>query len=446
VSPQTAIFHNNLGLVLVALGRHAEAAQRFEQAGRLDARLRDAFHNLGIARQELGQVDQAIAAYLKALSLAEEPATLSSLGEVYGKGDRREEAIRCFERALQLQPDHADAMLRLAGALLETGRAAEAKTWCRQALMGQPTVEVCVNLAHILLQRFEFTEAEQLARRALKLQPDDSRAFNNLGNALVATGRAEEAVLAYDQAIRLGADDPAFYNNRGQARLVLGDLAGGWDDYEYRWLWKEFPHRRPPSIQPEWTGDDPKGRTLLVYNEQGRGDIIQFARYVRLLAEREARVLFAQPPELKSLLGDLEGACRVLDTNQPLPPFDVQVALMSLPRLCRTRLDSIPASVPYLPLPPVERFPLLPATPGRLRVGLVWAGETSNPKDKLRSIPLQEFLPLLQTADCDFFSLQVGTRSADLAALPTGIPVTDVGSRVRDFADTAAAMRQLDLM
>jgi hypothetical protein len=119
---------------------------------------------------------------------------------------------------------------------------------------------------------------------------------------------------------------------------------------------------------------------------------------------------------------------------------------MSLPRLCGTRLENIPASVPYLPLPPVERFPLPPATPGRLRVGMVWAGGARHANDKLRSVSFKDFLPLLQAAACDFFSLQAGPRAADLAALPAGISVTDIGSRVRDFADTAAVMGQLDLI
>ncbi|MEI8044827.1 MAG: tetratricopeptide repeat protein, partial [Verrucomicrobiota bacterium] len=453
VSPKTASFHNNLGLVFVALGRHGEAAPRFEQAGLLDARLQDAFYNLGVARQQLGHVDLAIAAYLKALSLAEEPGTLNNLGAAYRKIGRREEAIRCYERAIQLQPDHANALFNIAIALSQTGRTTDSEIWYQQALicyrqelMRQPTAPVCVNLAHILLGRFQFVEAEQLLRRALELQPNHSPAFNGLGNVLLATGRAREAVHAYDRAIELREDDPVVYYNRGLARLLLGDFAGGWDDYEYRWLWEGFPNLRPSFAKPAWNGDDLNGRTLLVHNEQGLGDTIQFARYVRLLAHRGARVIFGQPAELKSLLGDLGGACQVLEANQPLPPFDLHAEIMSLPRLCGTRLENIPASVPYLPLPPVERFPLPPATPGRLRVGLVWAGGALLMNDALRSISLKDFLPLLQTADFDFFSLQVGPRAADLAALPVGILVTDIGSRVRDFADTAAVMRQLDLI
>ena len=452
-SPKTASFHNNHGLVLVALGRHGEAATRFEQAGRLDASLQDAFYNLGVARQQLGQVDEAIAAYQKSLALAEEPGTLNNLGAAYLKMGRREEAIRCYERAIQLQPEHADALFNLAVALSESGRTADAEAWYQRALNGyrreltrQPTAPVCVNLAHILLRRFEFAEAEQLLHRALELQPNHAAAFNGLGNVLVATGRAREAVRAYDQAIQLNGDDPHAYRNRGYARLVLGDFAGGWDDCEYRWLCKGVPHLRPSSMPSAWTDADLKGRTVLVDNEQGLGDTIQFVRYLRLLADRGARVVFAGAAELKSLLGDLAGACQVLAANQPVPPYDLRTALMSLPRLLGTQLENIPASVPYLPLLPVTRCRLPPAVPGRWRVGLVWAGGTGHLNDKMRSIPLPRFLPLLQVADCDFFSLQVGPRAGDLAALPAGVSVTDIGSRIRDFADTAAVMRQLDLI
>ena len=480
VAPRAASFRNNLGLVLVALGRHGEAATQFEQAGKLDPKLHDAFYNLGVARQATGQTEEAIAAYRKALALAEDLATLNNLGAAYRASGRPAEAIRSFERALQLQPDHADALFNLAGCFLDhgspqsaiapllqrsrlpepppnlpaqlglalqlSGQAAAAETWYRQALLREPTALVCSNLASILEGRMEFAEAEQLVRRALTLQPDFAAAYNNLGNLLLATGRAEEAVLAYDQAIHRNEGDASFRYNRSHARLVLGDFAGGWEDYEYRWQWQGFPKRRPVFPQPEWTGDDLKGRTLLVYNEQGLGDTIQFARYLRLLADRGARVLFAEPAELRSLLGDLGGACRVLEPDQPLPPFDVHAALMSLPRLCGTRVDSIPAGVPYVSQPPAERFPLPPPKPGQLRVGLIWAGGKLHSKDKLRSIAFLEFLPLLQAVGCDFFSLQVGPNAADLAVLPAGATVTDLGSRVGDFADTAAVLGQLDLL
>ncbi len=185
---------------------------------------------------------------------------------------------------------------------------------------------------------------------------------------------------------------------------------------------------------------------MLVYNEQGLGDTIQFARCLALAAARGGNVLFTCPRELRTLFASLAGIGQFLEPNQPPPPFDLHAPLLSLPRLCGIRLENIPAQTPYLTAPPAELFPLPPRTPGRLRVGVVWAGGTRFPKDGLRSMTAQHFLPLFQNIPCDFFSLQAGPKAAELKALPAGVKVEDVGSRLRDFADTAAAMGQLDLV
>ena len=480
ISPKNPDFHNNLGLVMVALGKLAEAVPCFKTTVRLRPDFQDAHYNLGVVLQNLDQMEEAVAAYEKALALKREPGTLNNLGVAYLKGRHFGRAIRCFDEALRIKPLFADALFNLAGALQDSGqaqasipyyekrarlpdpppalalqlakalhqcgRAAEAETWYRQALKTQPAPSVCLNLAAILEQRFDFAGAESMLRQALGMQPDYPEAMNNLGNILLATRRPEEALLAYDQAIQLKADYVEAHYNRSQARLTLGDFAGGWADYDYRWLWKGFPHQRPRFPQPEWTGDDLNGRTLLVHNEQGLGDTIQFGRYLSVIAARGGKVLFACPKELKSLFSATFGVFSIVDSNQPILKFDVHAPLMSLPRLCGTRLDSIPNQVPYLPLPPAEQFPLPPSTRGRLRVGIVWAGGDRHPKDKLRSLSLSQFVPLLRHASCEFFSLQTPPRGAELASLPEGLKVEDLGSRLGDFAETAAVLGQLDLI
>jgi tetratricopeptide (TPR) repeat protein/glycosyltransferase involved in cell wall biosynthesis len=480
VSPNTGFYHNNLGVAHRNLGRLAEAAACFQTATRLQPASYDAHFNLGAALQGLQRVDAAIAAYEKALSLNKNPGVLNNLGVAWL--DRREfpKAIACLEQALKLQPGHADALYNLASALQESGqpekalpyyekRAAlphpppalprqlalafqqsnrwqEAESWYRKALEEQPTAFVCNNLALVLERQFAFAEAESLLRRAISLRPEFAEAFSNLGNVMLAAGRPQEAVLAYSQAIDLKPGYPVAHYNRAHARLTLGDFQAGWNDYEYRWQWEGFPHRKPAFTQPEWTGDDLRGRTLLVYNEQGLGDTIQFARCLTLAAARGGKVLFTCPKELRTLFQGLAGPVQVLEPGQPPPPFDVHAALLSLPRLCGIRLHNIPNQTPYLTVPPAERFPLPPRTPGRLRVGLVWAGGTRFPKDGLRSMTARHFLPLLQDTPCDFFSLQAGPKAAELKSLPEGVKVWDAGSRLRDFADTAAVMGQLDLV
>jgi len=480
VSPNTGFYHNNLGVAHRNLGRLAEAAACFQTAARLQPSSYDAHFNLGATLQALQRVDAAIAAYEKALSLNKNPGVLNNLGVAWL--DRRDfpKAIACLQQALKLQPAHPDALYNIASALQESGqpekaiayyekRAAlpnppsalprqlalafqksnrwqEAETWYRKALEEHPTAFVCNNLALVLEQRFAFAEAESLLRRAIGLRPEFAEAFSNLGNVMLAAGRPDEAVLAYSQAIDLKPGYPVAHYNRAHARLTLGEFEAGWNDYEYRWQWEGFPHRKPNFTKPEWTGDDLQGRTLLVYNEQGLGDTIQFGRCLALAAARGGRVLFSCPRELRTLFESLAGISQFVEPNQPPPHFDLHAPLMSLPRLCGIRLDNIPGHTPYLTAPPAERFPLPPRTPGRLRVGVVWAGGTRFPKDGLRSLTAQHFLPLFQNTPCDFFSLQAGPKAAELKSLPGDVKIADVGSRLRDFADTAAVMAQLDLV
>src|SRR4029077_1567506 len=133
--------------------------------------------------------------------------------------------------------------------------------------------------------------------------------------------------------------------------------------------------------------------TLLVHAEQGLDDVIQFCRYLPLLAARGATVAFEVMPSLKALLRTLPGAIRIVGRGEQLPPVDYYCPLLSLPLAFNTRLDTIPAQVPYLAAEP-ERIahwtPRLRSLPG-LRVGIAWQGNLAVEKliwARGRSIPL----------------------------------------------------------
>jgi tetratricopeptide (TPR) repeat protein len=479
ILPQTAFYHNNLGLVFRAMGDLGKAATAFEAARQWQPTLYDAHFNLGVVRERLGQTDEAIAAYEKALALNSNNAVLNNLGAAYLRRGELSKAIGYFEQVLKHQPDHADALYNLANAFLKSGdsekavvflerraglpapppelplqlgevlqrvrRFDEAEIVYRKVLQTRLDPTACNNLAVILNRKFNYSEAETLSRQAIRLAPTYAEAHNNLGNILLATGRPTEADEAYSRAIDSKAGYAQARLNRGLARLLMGEFETGWDDFESRWQTSDFPTGKPKFAQPEWIGDDLRGRALLVYYEQGLGDTIQFSRYLPLLAARGGRVLFVFPRELRALFSGLAGVT-LIDPDGPMPPFDVHAPLMSLPRLCATRLQNIPCEMSYLPRHPVSRFPLAPRTPDRMRVGVVWAGGARHPKDLLRSLTAQQLVPAFRAASCDFFSLQTPPRAAELKALPADVRVEDVGSGLRDFADTAAIMEQLDLV
>jgi hypothetical protein len=230
------------------------------------------------------------------------------------------------------------------------------------------------------------------------------------------------------------------------ALLRRCDFDEGWREFEWRWRLRHSAPRRS-FTQPEWDGGDLQGRTILLYCEQGFGDVIQFIRYVPLVAKLGAPVIVPAPSQLARLLQSVPGA-RIV-TNDPLPPFDLQLPLLSLPRVFNTGLQTIPAAIPYLHPDPllVDQWKLKTSCPGNgMKVGLAWAGRATHPNDRNRSISLQRLSPLTEINGPVFFSLHKGEPAAQATNPPAGMKLIDLMADVHDFADTAALIANLDLV
>jgi len=187
----------------------------------------------------------------------------------------------------------------------------------------------------------------------------------------------------------------------------------------------------------------------VLHPEQGFGDTIQFVRYAPLVAARGARVVVACHALLTDLLRSIKGV-QVIGTDEPPPAFDYHTPMMSLPRAFETRLDTIPASVPYLFAQPARLEAWrrrLAARGARQRIGLVWAGNPKYPRDRARSCAVERLAPLLMLRDCMFYSLQKGATAAEVVKLdPSGERVLDYSGELESFADTAALIGALDLV
>jgi hypothetical protein len=287
-------------------------------------------------------------------------------------------------------------------------------------------------------------------QRALALEPSFADYHMNLGNAQRDLARLPDAVAGYERALALQPELGDAHWNMATALLVGGDFVRGWAAYQKRWQTRRLAAHRRSFAVPPWDGADPAGRTVLVHAEQGMGDVIQFCRYLPLLRARGARTVLLIDGgwrQLAPLLRSLDGVDRLALDLAEAGDFDLYCPLLDLPLRFGTELATIPAHVPYLAADPTRTdWRARLAGDGTPRIGIVWAGNRSNTRDRLRSVRLELLLPLLALPGLRWFGLQVGDGRGDLEGrkLPPGF--TDLGPELHDFADTAAVLAELDLV
>jgi len=408
----------------------------------------DAHHNLGLLAQQTGYAEAAVALMRRAIALNPSVAVYhANLGRALRQHGERTEAIASYRQALQLDPNDVDALKDLGLAHKDQGELDEAAMCFRQALRSSPNQEdVHNNLGNVLKNLGRLDEAVACFREALRLKPGYASAYNNLGVALALQGQMEEAGACFRQAVLL---EPQFASARFNSSLLWilrGDFQRAWSDYEYRWENNGLVRRHED--RPRWDGSPLQGKTILVYAELGLGDTIWFIRYAPLVKQRGGTVLFECQPALRDLLEGVAGVDRLLVEGEPLPAYDVQTALLSLPGLLETRLETIPAQIPYLrarservehwrkELEPLDGF----------KVGIVWQGSPTYRGDRQRSIPLRHYAPLARVKGVRLVSLQKGPGANQLRTLAEPFPVLDLGPQLETFSETAAVLKNLDLL
>jgi tetratricopeptide (TPR) repeat protein len=451
LAPDFAEAHLARAAALMTLRRSGEAAAAYEAAASLQPLSPLAWAGLGRARMAQGEAAAASAAFAAAVAQAPDRADLHVEHGNALRAARRDPAaaLRAYEAALQIRPDHAVALCNSGCMLQDLGRFEDAIARIRAALRVRPEFAAAWrNLGTALQTLGHFEDAIWAYGSAIRHDPEDADAQTCLGAALNEAGRPDEAECAFAAALALSPDSADAHFNRGLALLKAGRLREGWAEHEWRWRGILPPHG---IAQPQWRGEPAAGRRILLHPEQGFGDTLQFLRYVSLVAGRGLRVILEVPAPLLRLARGLPCVETLLECGEHRPEFDLHCPLMSLPFAFETRLTSIPCQVPYL-APPMECAArwrkLVPAAEG-LKIGLVWAGNPrpgeprSHFADLRRSVDLATLAPLAWVAGVRWFSLQKD-RSED--ARGAIFAFTDLMPAVTDFADTAALIGELDLV
>lgn len=368
--------------------------------------------------------------------------------------DRKLDAERYWRMAVEADPHNAQAHYNLGVLLHGLDRFTKAQACYRAALAARPDyLDAHHNLCTLLKTCGQLSDAEAACRQALSLHRDHPVLLCSLGTVLVEQERLQEAESAYRKAL---AVDPRYADARcklGALLLSLGRFEEGWPLFEAR-SDAALTDRTavPPGVAyPQWQGQSLQGKAVLVWQEQGFGDMIQFGRYLSLLKARGAAwITLACAPALRRLFGNVPGVDAVVDGQSDLAraPHDYWTLPLSIAHVVGTTLDSIPpAAYLHADAELVEKWRPRVAPLKGLKVGLVWKGHAGHGNDRNRSLPSLETLrPLLNVPGVSFVSLQKGQGEAEASALQGGPFVLDVAPDITDFADSAALIAQLDLV
>ena len=469
--PSHANSFNNLGVTLQAQGKLEDAIEAYNKALSLKPGFAETYYNLGNIFKEQGKLDKAIEAYNMSLSLnSDNPEAYNNKGIALKDQGKPDKAIEAYNKAMFLKPDYAETYNNMGNALQCQGKLEEATDAYNKALSLKPNyAEAYNNKGTVFNDLGKLDEAIDAHNKALSLRPDYLEAHFGMGNALRDLGKLDEAIDAYDMTLALNPNHVDALNNKGialkdqgetekaienyaralcikpdhidaswnqsLALLSKGDFKNGWVQYEKRWERSNNTKHPLQSSKPRWKPG--KSGRILVWSEQGLGDLIMFSSIIpeiynqskKLIIKTDARLI---PIFKRSFPSDI--IYYRSEEKLPEDQYDFHIPIGSLPLYFRTDKQSFKKNNrPYLKADnrKVEnlRSELISASYNDL-VGISWHSTNHLRGAQNRAISLNKLTSILQLPKTKFINLQYGDVEKDINNL-----FSDYGIKIHQVSE-----------
>ncbi len=449
-----------LGNISYAQQDTNKAIQHYEQAVQLQHEDPHMHFNLGLCYQQQNAWQRAAEQFKRAIAL--DPTHLNAhlyAGSAYEKLKQHDAAIEALKKASELDPHSFEAWHQLGNLYRHVERLEDAVMPYRKAAEQQPNnLHVMMDLANTLNMLNQNEESLELYQQILAKNPNAISALYNFGFTLKKMDKLERAIDVYEQVLAKKPDYAAVHFSLASIYLALGNLEKGWEEYE--WRWKAHHESEKRFNIPVWQGEDLADGTLLVYAEQGLGDTLQFIRYLKALKEKSShiRVIFETQSPLAPLLKLQPYIDQVVTRGERVPHCHYQISLMSLPYILKTRLDTIPADIPYL-TPDKDRVAFWKeklSQDTNFKIGICWQGNARYSTQALRravaakSLPVQAFKSMAEIPGVSIYSLQQVDGMDQIASCDFKNKLIffdeTFDKTYGSFMDSAAVMQQLDLV
>lgn len=456
LDPQSEDAHFLLGSLLGKRDRADEARTQLSRAIELRPDFADAHVALGNVYLLTGDFVAAQACYAEAMRLdSSSPALFFNLGIFFQCRHEHKSALENFERAYALAPNMPGIIRNLTLARMELGQLARAEAHLQGLYAQRPDdFEVLFCLGHTLQNLHQPERAIAYFERARTQGRADADLLLNLGIVLRDLGRVDEAIACHDAALAVRQGSVPALWHRSLEYLLQHDFVRGWEHYDLRLLSEDRP-QQPPTY-PQWKGEDPAALRMLIYGEQGIGDEIMFASCLPQMIAASRHCVVECSAKLAGLFRRSfpDAIVRVSPATPPASAqddIDVQVALGSLPKHLRTSAGAFPRHHGYLRADParIEAWRTRLAAIGRgPKVGISWQGGTYKTRSSARSIPLEQWAPILGIDGVHYVDLQYSDCAGEVAAAAShcGRQIHRWREAREDFEETAALVESLDLI
>ncbi len=454
------IAHTFFGINSYAKKDTKEATKHFEVVTQQKPKDVHAHYDLGLSYLKDNKKDLALKEFNNALAI--DPAHESSLlhiATIYEQEKKYDQAINTLKKAIQMHDNSYSAYHKLA-CIYRTKEDLQASVRCfSKALALQPNnLQAMMDLANTLNMLDHNQEALELYEKIVEKNPNAVSALYNFGYTLKKLGKFDQALRVYDQVLAKKPDYAHAHFSSSSIYLMQGNYERGWQEYE--WRWKAYGEQSKKFNRPVWQGEDLQGKTLLVYAEQGLGDTFQFIRFIKELkaTHPDTKIVFECQTPLKDVLSHQPYFDHLFARNENPPFAHYQIALLSLPFVLKTDVQSIPTDIPYIKVPDnlVHDWQEKLQNDTNFKVGICWQGNARYNTLALRkavaakSIALEKLAPLFDVPNVSIYSLQKvdGIDQIEDCSFKNKLIVFD-GDFDRTngrFMDTAAVMRNLDLV
>ncbi len=447
-NPDNAKAQNNLGNFYFKIRNFEEAANYYRKAVESENNP-DYQYNLALCYLRMDYYESAFQAYNMVLQkIPDHLNSMIGLGIIATKVKSFEKAEKIFYDLMQQFNNEPEIFFNLGFCYEEQGKYELALNYYQKYLALLPgSMPGEIRSAYVLSKLGKVEEARQLYNKHLSGNDEKELAFIEMGYMKLRSGYVNDALSFFSDALNVKPDSIDLHYGKAHCQLLLGDFKNGWEEYEWRIKRPDFPQR---TLKKTPLADqDINGKKILVYSEQGLGDAIQFIRYLPLLKEKGAYVIFECSDYLYKIFKDYPGYDQRIDNVNVLEEdldYDYFIPLLSLPFYFKTEVKSIPGGVPYLKVEEEknEKWQKLIPPSNKLKVGIIWAGNPKHRADRERSLPIDKFKPIIDRDDIEIYSLQHG---------PASLQLTDEYSKVHDIRqynnglpDAAAIVSNLDLI